>query len=220
MITTNARPHENTKEKIKIFLVAFLTFISTVLFCLAAHTYTNSLRRGQIKKITIVREKNKSELYQNIAAIVTACKKYDIPVDWGLAQTYTESTWDAGQITPEKGKDRESIGLGQILLSTARLRNKKIRKGDLLVPQINADACMAHLAELLKAHKGNMEAALLEYNGGDNWKQKGRGYYLRVKKNRALIFNQETTSEKDNFINYYFNFCNDTMHGGRRLARP
>lgn len=106
---------------------------------------------------------------------------YNIDAEFVIAIIMTESSFRHNVIKIENVVNENAYGLGQVLLSTARIYDKEIKASDLLIPEKNIEITIRHIAMLSDKHNGNIEKITREYNGGTR-KKNNRGYYLKVKK--------------------------------------
>lgn len=117
---------------------------------------------------------------KKIQVIENYCNIYNLDTELVIAIVMTESSFRHKVVKWEKVVNENAYGLGQVLLSTARIYDKNITPNDLLNADKNIEITIRHLAMLDKKHNGDMENITREYNGGTR-KKNNRGYYLRVK---------------------------------------
>ena len=120
------------------------------------------------------------EFSKKVQIIEKYCNIYDVDTELVIAIVMTESSFRHKIVKWEKVVKENAYGMGQVLLSTAKIYDKKITSKQLLIPEKNIDIMAQHIAMLNKKHNGNIEKITREYNGGTR-KKNNRGYYLRVK---------------------------------------
>ena len=124
--------------------------------------------------------RNETTLFSNkVAMIEKACLTYDVDVELAIAIIMTESSFRHKVVKWENRAKENAYGLGQVLLSTAKLYDKKITARKLLIPERNIDITVRHIAMLSAKHNGNIKKITMEYNGGPRAK-KNIKYYHRV----------------------------------------
>ena len=120
-----------------------------------------------------------SSFAYKVSLIEKAAAKYDVDAEFVMAIVMSESSFRHKVVKWEPRAKEYSRGMGQLLLSTAKLYDKKVKAKDLLVPEKNIDITTRHIAMLVDKHNGNLKKVAMEYNGGPRAK-KNEKYYRRV----------------------------------------
>lgn len=103
------------------------------------------------------------------------CKKYHYSANWAMATFYVESRYDVNAVSHKKAG-----GIGQLLLTTARIFEPCITWEEMMEPEKNIELSVRFMADLNRMYRGDKQKVLDYYFWG-NKPHKTKAYYLKVK---------------------------------------
>jgi soluble lytic murein transglycosylase-like protein len=118
---------------------------------------------------------------QNYLPLVTSvADKYQIPAALVLAHIKEESKFNPNAYRAEPTLGDASIGIGQILLGTAKRFDPSVTESKLYDPSYNADMMGQIISVALSKYRNNMQDEMAAYNAGTPMKN-DRGQYINTK---------------------------------------